>query len=57
MILVLVLAILALIAVGVYAVIDTLAGPDLDLLETWCPQCGARGGRHVHPGWTERGPR
>lgn len=58
MILALVLAVLALVAIGIYAVIDTAMGPDRDLTEgPWCPGCGSRGLRHRHPGWTERGPR
>ena len=58
MVLALVLAVLALIAIGVYIVIDTMAGPDPDLTDApWCPGCGSRIGRHVHRGWSERGPR
>jgi hypothetical protein len=42
-----------------------LSGPDPDLDAPWDPaaeamcRCGARGGarRHIHPSWTERGPR
>jgi hypothetical protein len=49
---------------AIAGVVRIVFGPDLDLTETepWAVgpmcRCGARGvQRHIHPGWTPRGPR